>query len=106
MSKTRTRADKIEGIIVAPPTPFHENDIDVNALRELIGHLIESGVHGLMCLGVTAEFPSLTEKECKRIMDIMAPGRGFTMGTACLDWRTPKENVHAFIKAAKKYGIY
>jgi len=50
--------------------------------------------------------PSEIEKECKRIMDIMAPGRGFIMGTACLDWRTPKENVHAFIKASKKYGIY
>jgi len=50
--------------------------------------------------------PSGIEKECKRIMDIMAPGGGFIMGTACLDWRTPEENVHAFIRASKKYGTY
>jgi len=34
----------------------------------------------------------------------MAPGGGFIMGTACLDWRTPEENIRAFIKASKKYG--
>jgi len=48
--------------------------------------------------------PQEIEKECKRIIEIMAPGGGFIMGTACLDWRTPEENIRMFIKASKKYG--
>jgi len=50
--------------------------------------------------------PQEVERECKRIIDIMAPGGGFIMGTACLDWRTPPENVHAFIEASKRHGKY
>ena len=50
--------------------------------------------------------PTEIEKECKRIIDIMAPGGGFVMGTACLDWRTPEENIQTFTKASKKYGEY
>jgi len=50
--------------------------------------------------------PEEIEKECKRIIEIMAPGGGFIMGTACLDWRTPEENIRTFIKASKKYGKY
>ncbi|MEM2455201.1 MAG: uroporphyrinogen decarboxylase family protein [Nitrososphaerota archaeon] len=48
--------------------------------------------------------PAEIEKECKRIMEIMAPGGGFIMSTACLDWKTPKKNIRAFINASKKYG--
>jgi len=50
--------------------------------------------------------PAEIEKECKRIMEMMAPGGGFMMRTACLDWRTPVENIHAFIRACKRYGRY
>ena len=50
--------------------------------------------------------PKEVEKECKRIMEIMAPGSGFIMNTACLDWRTREENIHAFIGASRKYGEY
>jgi len=50
--------------------------------------------------------PQEIEKECKRIIEIMAPGGGFIMGTACLDWRTPEENIRTFIRASKKYGEY
>jgi len=50
--------------------------------------------------------PTKIKKDCKRIMEIMAPGNGFIMGTGCLDWRTPEENVHAFIEASKEYGKY
>jgi len=50
--------------------------------------------------------PAKIEKECKRITEIMAPGGGFIMSTAILDWATPKENIHTFIDASKKYGRY
>jgi len=50
--------------------------------------------------------PAEIEEECKRIMGIMAPGGGFLMRTACLDWRTPLENIYSFIRACKRYGRY
>jgi len=50
--------------------------------------------------------PAEIEKECKRIIEIMAPGSGFIMGTACLDWRTPEENIRTFIEVSKKNGKY
>jgi len=50
--------------------------------------------------------PAEVEKECRRIMEIMAPGGGFIMGTACLDWKTPEENIRTLIDASKKYGKY
>jgi len=36
----------------------------------------------------------------------MAPGGGFMMSTAILDWGTPEENMHTFIEASKKHGRY
>jgi len=50
--------------------------------------------------------PADIEKDCNRIMEVMAPSGGFIMGTACLDWKTPEENIHTFIRASKKYGRY
>jgi len=50
--------------------------------------------------------PADIEKNCEKIMEIMAPGSGFIMSTACIDWGTPEENIHAFIDASRKYGKY
>lgn len=46
------------------------------------------------------------DRECRRIIETMAPGGGFIMGTACLDWRTPEENIRTFIKASNQYRKY
>jgi uroporphyrinogen-III decarboxylase len=48
--------------------------------------------------------PSEIERECIKLMDIMAPGGGFMMDTGCLDWKTPEENVRTFIRAVKEHG--
>lgn len=48
--------------------------------------------------------PQEVEKECKRIIEIMAPGGGFIMGTGCLDWRTPAENIRKLIETTRKHG--
>ncbi len=54
----------LKGIFVVIVTPFDENEeIDFNNLEKNIEWYIEKGVHGLIPLGSTGEFASLTEKE-------------------------------------------
>lgn len=48
--------------------------------------------------------PQRIEKECKSIIELMSPGGGFIMGTACVDPRTPVQNIHALINATKKFN--
>lgn len=48
---------KVEGIIPAMITPLNEyQEVNEEALRMLVRRLINAGVHGLFCLGQTANF--------------------------------------------------
>ena len=47
-----------------------EGTIDENAMRQSMSFVIERGVHGLVFLGSTGEFPYIQMKEKKRIVDI------------------------------------
>ncbi len=57
----------------------------------------------VMALGT----PALVEEKCKEAIEILGPGGGLILGPGCaLPPKTPPENVHAMIEAAKKYGRY
>jgi MtaA/CmuA family methyltransferase len=57
----------------------------------------------IMALGT----PKLVAEKCKEAIEVLAPGGGFILGPGCaLPPKTPPENVHAMIEAAKKYGVY
>jgi dihydrodipicolinate synthase/N-acetylneuraminate lyase len=57
---------KIRGVIVPMLTPFTADDqVDHDAARLLVDHLITHGVHGLFPLGTTGEGPLLTVAERK-----------------------------------------
>ena len=63
---------KMYGIIAVTVTPFLENgEIDYGAAAKHINWLIESGVHGLLPLGATGEFASLTLKERKEFAEFV-----------------------------------
>lgn len=64
---------KIKGMISALPTVFtaDEKDIDEQALREIVDFNIESGIHGLMIVGGTGEFPNLSFEERKNVYSIV-----------------------------------
>jgi 4-hydroxy-tetrahydrodipicolinate synthase len=54
----------LNGIIAAMVTPMDNTEaVDVKGLRRLVNVLVDSGVHGLFCLGTTGEFYSLSEYE-------------------------------------------
>ncbi len=59
------------GTGVAVITPFNrKGDIDIDALRKIIKHLIKGNIDYLIALGTTAETPVLSSEEKKQILDI------------------------------------
>lgn len=55
---------KFEGIIAYPVTPFNaDGGVDIAMLKQLIGRLIDSGVHAIAPLGSTGESAYLSDEE-------------------------------------------
>lgn len=64
---------KFKGIfppIVTPFTNDSRQEVDEQALREVIRFLLDNGVHGIIPCGGTGEWLSLSEDEQKRIVEI------------------------------------
>jgi 4-hydroxy-tetrahydrodipicolinate synthase len=69
---------ELRGIIPPLATPFTpEGELDEQALRAEIGHLLDRGVHGLTVCGSTGEGHTLSVEETVRISEIaVAESRG------------------------------
>jgi 4-hydroxy-tetrahydrodipicolinate synthase len=66
-----------KGIIPAMVTPLDEaGRIHEKALRKLVNHLIDGGVHGLFPVGSQGEFFSLTREEKRRVLKIVVHETG------------------------------
>ncbi len=62
---------KWEGIFTIMLNPFtKEGKVDKNAMSQSINFVIDHGVHGLVFLGSTGEFPYIQMTDKKRIVDI------------------------------------
>jgi 4-hydroxy-tetrahydrodipicolinate synthase len=63
---------KLQGIITALVTPFSKNDqVDEEALRQLVQFQIKSGVNGLFPLGTTGMGPAMEPIERKRVAEVV-----------------------------------
>jgi 4-hydroxy-tetrahydrodipicolinate synthase len=62
----------LRGVIPAIPTPFSPDgrQLDEAALRRVVRHVIDGGVHGIMTTGGTGEFPHLSREERRRVAEI------------------------------------
>jgi dihydrodipicolinate synthase/N-acetylneuraminate lyase len=84
---------ELGGILVAMVTPFTEDGsrIDERALRALVDHLVEVGVHGLVPAGTTGEFTTLRDDERRQLTELTvaaADGRvPVIVGTSALTAR-------------------
>jgi 4-hydroxy-tetrahydrodipicolinate synthase len=62
----------LKGMGVALITPFKEDEsVDYEALSKLVDYLIQNGADYLVVLGTTAETPTLTEEEKKKIIQLV-----------------------------------
>jgi dihydrodipicolinate synthase len=59
------------GIYTAIVTPFTKDDeFDEKAFRRVVDFQIESGIHGLLVIGGSGEFVSLTPSERQRVVEV------------------------------------
>jgi 4-hydroxy-tetrahydrodipicolinate synthase len=62
-------AAELRGVIPAIPTPFTQDgrEVDEEALRRVVRHVIAGGVHGIMTVGGTGEFVHLSREERQQV---------------------------------------
>jgi 4-hydroxy-tetrahydrodipicolinate synthase len=67
-------AERLHGVVPAIPTPFTADgrDVDEAALRRIVRHVVDGGVHGIMTTGGTGEFPHQSREERRRVTEIVA----------------------------------
>ena len=81
------------GVIPAIPTPFTPDgaSVDEAALRGVVRHVVDAGVHGIMTTGGTGEFPHLSRDERRLVNDVVAAEAAgavtiFAGTSACATW--------------------
>jgi 4-hydroxy-tetrahydrodipicolinate synthase len=94
------------GIIPALVTPLHEDEtLNEAALRRLVRHLIEGGVHGLFVQGSQGEFWAFDPEEKRRILEAVVEEAGGSVpvygGTAGV---TTRETI-ALTRMAEQAGV-
>jgi 4-hydroxy-tetrahydrodipicolinate synthase len=71
MSWLLNNMTKWEGVFTIMLNPFtKDGEVDKNAMRQSIDFVIKHGVHGLVFLGSTGEFPYIQMKDKKKIVDV------------------------------------
>jgi len=60
----------LEGIFVVMMSPLRDEAIDEHAMRHMVNHFIDAGVHGLVVLGSNGEYPFLSDEEKRQLTDI------------------------------------
>lgn len=85
--------ERLHGVVPAIPTPFTADgrEVDEAALRRIVRHVVDGGVHGIMTTGGTGEFPHLSREERRRVTEIAASEAGgaapiYAGTAACATW--------------------
>ena len=66
-------ARDVRGVIPAVVTPFDKHlNVDLKAITRITRFLVENGVHAVMPVGGTGEFPSLLREEKKNLVQAVA----------------------------------
>ena len=61
---------QLKGVFTAMATPLTpEEKIDQASLKKLVHYLIDGGIHGIVALGSTGEFPAMNESMRQQVME-------------------------------------
>lgn len=94
----------MKGVVTALVTPFLNGEVDYKSLGRVVKKQLNEGVDGLVVNGTTAESPTLTEGEVKKIFDFVksevSGAVPLILGTGTNCTRTTIENT----LLAKKWG--
>jgi 4-hydroxy-tetrahydrodipicolinate synthase len=61
----------LKGVFSALITPFDQGEVDYTSLEKLVDYQVNQGINGLVINGTTAESPTLTSAEVKKIFSIV-----------------------------------
>lgn len=87
-------------VLTAMVTPFDQNgEVDFNAVRTLVHHLIDNGSDGLVVAGTTGESPTLTLEEKVELFKVTVEAAG---GKVPVIAGTGSNNTKASISLTKK----
>ncbi len=79
---------RLEGIFVVMLSPFRNGKVDLAAMRHMVDHFVGAGVQGLVVLGSNGEFPYVSDKDKRKLIDAavsQAQGRvRIIAGTGCM----------------------
>lgn len=64
--------EKLKGTGVAIVTPFKNQEVDYDALEQLIEFIINNGVEYIVTLGTTGEVPTLSKEEKRKVASFTA----------------------------------
>jgi 4-hydroxy-tetrahydrodipicolinate synthase len=62
---------KLKGVFSALVTPFENGEVDYSSLEKLVDYQVNQGINGLVINGTTAESPTLSAIEVKKIFSIV-----------------------------------
>jgi 4-hydroxy-tetrahydrodipicolinate synthase len=66
----REKIMELKGVYPAMATPLTPDEkVDIPAVRKLVSYLLKGGVHGLVVMGSTGEFPAMTESMRRDVID-------------------------------------
>ncbi len=69
-------SDELQGVFTALVTPFRGEEVDRDALADLVDVQIEQGVHGLVPCGTTGESPTLSPEEHDQVVSFVVERAG------------------------------
>lgn len=89
-----------EGIWLPLITPFRDGAVDLPAVRRLVDHYIEAGIHGFMVCGTTGEPATMSEEEQLAMLDTVLEAsngrRPVVMGLSSNDTRDALRQLQVF----------
>ena len=78
---------RLKGMGVALITPFKEDEsVDYDALMRLVDYLLQNNADFLCVLGTTAETPTLSEEEKKKIKKMDKDREKYYRSVTGMDW--------------------
>lgn len=91
---------KFGQVLTAMVTPFdQQGEVDVNAVKDLVNHLIATGTEGLVVSGTTGESPTLTTEEKVELFQLVVEAAA---GRVPVIAGTGSNNTRASIALTKK----
>ena len=67
----KTRAEAFAGLTVAQTTPFKNDEVDYDVLRQQVEFLVQSGVTCISPCGTTGESPTLSHEEHEKVIAVV-----------------------------------